>query len=53
MAPPPPGGIRTHNPSKRAALDRAATGIGTHLLITKYISKLGAIRTPCNVNTRM
>jgi len=24
-----PGGIRTHNPSNRAALDGAATGIGT------------------------
>ena len=24
-----PGGIRTHNLSKRAALDRAATGTGT------------------------
>ena len=26
----PPGGIRTHNLSRRAALDRAATGTGRH-----------------------
>jgi hypothetical protein len=34
------GGIRTHNPSKRAALDRAVTGIGQyrlyHLCIYKF-----------------
>jgi len=25
-----PGGIRTHNPSKRAAVARAATGVNGH-----------------------
>ena len=28
-----PGGISTHNPSRRAALDRAATGIGYHFIL--------------------
>ena len=31
-----PGGIRTRNPSKRATLDRAATGIGFFVFICTY-----------------
>jgi hypothetical protein len=27
----PTGGFQTHNPSKRAALDRAVTGIGSEM----------------------
>ena len=41
MPPPPFGGIRTRNPSKRAAVDRrlrprAATGTGLTVLLRKY-----------------
>ena len=52
---PPPRGFEHTIPARERpqthALDRVATGIGTHLLVTKYISKLGEIRTPCNINT--
>jgi len=55
--PLPPTGFEPTIPASERpethTLDRMATGIGTHLLITKYISKLEGIRTPCNVNTRM
>jgi hypothetical protein len=32
-----PGGIRTHNPSKRAVADRTATGIGLVLILSVKI----------------
>jgi hypothetical protein len=40
----PPGGIRSHDPSKRSALDRAATGIGHgSFLELKIVAKITCI----------